>query len=129
MKMIGSKAEVERADGRARILSRQEERERGAAIAFDAAQRRQARARSNTVAQRVDAAKGVLKGRSVADSFSIIDAVRPLDRDIYLIAEEAGAARKSVLVRYGKIRKDVQEQYVSEVGLKTPEQTPDGAEE
>jgi hypothetical protein len=127
MKMIGSSTKVERADGQARILSRQEERERASQVAFDAAQRRQTR--TGTLVQRVEAAKRVLKGRSVAETISIIDAVRPFDRDIYLIAEEEDAARKSVLGRYGKIRKEVQEKYLSEAGLTTPEQTAQSGKE
>lgn len=123
MQVIG---QVERAvlvRGGERIKAREAQRTANANAAREAQVARTARNGRSSIVNRVEAAQAGLKSRSVADSISLIERQRPLDRDVWLIAEMEGEARPSVLRRFGNPRKEVQSRYLAEVGLETPEQT------
>lgn len=100
---------------------REEEREARYLEAVEAAERRNLRTRArNDIQTRVEDAMKKLSGRNAADTIAIIDQVSIRDRDVYLIAEEFGQARKSVQRQFNKPRRDVRDEYVRAAGLEVP---------
>jgi hypothetical protein len=123
MQLIGSVARATLVTGGERIAERERTRAQAAHIAREAQVARNARNGRSSVMNRVEQATAGLKGRGVAESIALIERQRPLDRDIWLIAEMEGAARPSVLRRFGNPRKEVQARYLAEAGLETRDQT------
>lgn len=123
MQVIGQVDRAVLVRGGERIKAREAQRTANANAAREAQVARTARNGRSSIVNRVEAAQAGLKSRSVADSIALIERQRPLDRDVWLIAEMEGEARPSVLRRFGNPRKEVQSRYLTEVGLETPEQT------
>lgn len=109
--------------------ARDAQRKENARIAREAAAARHGRKKASLV-ERVEAAKEKLATANVAGAIDIIQNVSSQDYDFYIIAERTGQARRGVLRAFGPPRNTVEQQYLAEAGLGSPDHTPhDGVEE
>lgn len=115
-------------DSKSRVKAREEARLKRAQEAMEQSHRFRSRERPTLVAK-VDAWKNKLSGRNVIDTISLIESVPDAERDVALLAEWDGPARKSVLGRFPVIRKTVRAAYLSERGEEPTEGDTDGDQE
>ena len=99
-------------------------REESKRLATEASHARTAR-NHKSVAERVEIAKARLTGSNVTQATQIIQAVSSSDYDIFILAEEFGENRRGVLKSFGPPRNSVRTAYLAEVGLASPDHTPD----
>ena len=113
-------------------LSRWEQREAQRKAAHDlarsAAHARAAKKSKADIGAQVQAAQKQLAGTNVSGAINLIESQSSTGRDIFLLAEEFGLARKGVLRGFGPVRSVVRAAYVQTVG-ESPNQTPQGAKE
>lgn len=115
-------------DAKSRVGAREAARDMRAQEALE--QTRRARFREKpSIQERVESVRAKLVGRNVQDTILLMEGVSDQERDIFLIAEETGQARKSIFARFGKPRKTVRNAYLSAVGLETRDQSADEAAE
>jgi hypothetical protein len=105
------------------------QRKKSQDLARNAARARQAKKRHGNIVTQVEAAQFKLAGANTAGAVQVIESASSADRDILLLAEEFGQARKGVLRQFGPVRSGVRAAYVQAAGLTTPNESPDGAKE
>lgn len=98
-----------------RLREREARRAEAKLVAREASERRSLRRKS--VVERVDAAMRRLSGMKPADIQALMDTVPSAERDFYIIAEELGANRKTVLQQMGVARGSVRQAYLQAAGI------------
>lgn len=94
-------------DSHQRMLDRQETREANYKLEQDQYKVRLARRQRETVDDKVATAVLKLRGCNVPTAISLIQSMSTQDRDIYLLAEETGSNRSSILRAFPAVRKAV----------------------
>lgn len=98
-------------DGHARMLEREGRRAQNAAADLALSQARLQRREKRTIQDRVDEAIVKLRNRNVPATIALIESVSSSERDAYLLAEEIGQNRKTVLQSFPNIRKSARIAY------------------
>jgi hypothetical protein len=124
MRTMTSSTEPAQTPYTSRWAERDARRRASAELAAEAAHARAARNKKSLI-ERVEKAKTVLAGKNAAGAIQTIQTVSPADYDIYLLAERHGLARKGVLKQFGAPRGSVERQYLAEVGLGSPDESPE----
>ena len=104
-----------------RWAERDARRRANSQLARDAAVARSRKPRAS-LAARVEAAKVVLAGKNATGALQTIQTTSPQDRDVYILAEQYGQARRGVLKLLGPPRNSVKEQYLAEVASLEPDE-------
>lgn len=94
-------------DSKARMRDREARREANFAAERAAMDARRLKVHNDTVQDRVFQAVKRLRGANASATMAIIEGCSTRDRDVYLIAEEIGQNRKTVLRNFPKPRKAV----------------------
>lgn len=128
MRSMVSGPPTENLSGKTRVELREEARRQRAQEAHDDAKRRALGSRLSLVDE-VNRAVLKLGNANVSQAIEHIEAASNRDRDILLLAEEAGKNRATVLRAFGPVRRVVRETYDREVAMKqAPNQTPEWAD-
>lgn len=91
-------------------------------IAKEAADRRASGVNTQTT---IEQAKKRLNGTNVAGAIQVIQSVPFAVRDLYILTEEYGQGRKSVLRAFGTPRASQRETYLQAVGVGSPDESPE----
>jgi hypothetical protein len=106
---------------------RDEQRRENKRLAEEAAR---ARSGHRTISDRVATIRKRLERANVPDTINIIQAASNADRDLYVLVEKYGQNRKSVMRQFGAPRGSVEQRFIAEVGVGSPDDDPEtGVEE
>ena len=131
MRLFGSKVpeDLETPVTGGRVAQREARRAESARRARESALRRSQASASRSIVEKVEPAKVKMNGQNVSQAIQTIQFGSEADRDAFLLAEEFGRNRTSVLRAFGPVRRAVRDAYLQQVGLAAPEDTPVGGEE
>jgi hypothetical protein len=121
-------------DSKKRAADREAHRAELHAAELALSQARLRNRKAQSIEDRVTAAALKLRGANATATVAIIEGCNSRDRDIYLLAEEIGQARKTVLQQFPSVRKSVRAAYFGTEGeaassAAEPDETPEAREE
>lgn len=133
MKLITTQREATSWQPKTRFAEREARRAASVEVARKAAEARSVRSSQVSIKNEVEKAALRIAGRNAAGVLQEIEAAAPLQRDYFLLAEEYGKARTTILRQFPAVSKSLKDRYLQEAGLRpvptAPDESPESGEQ